>query len=291
MAEADLDDLDRYALNRHREVVARVLEAYDAYEFHVVYHQLVQYCAADLSSFYLDVLKDRLYCDGAASARRRSAQTVMHRMVRDLALLLAPVLPFTSDEIWPLVPGPREGSVHLALLPAAGGTGRQACSSAGRRLLEVRAAVTKALEEARGEADRGQPGGARDGQGPRRRPGRPPPPRGEEPRLPRQPRQPVHREPGRPRRRRAATVAVEVARAAGAKCERCWTYSAKVGRLPAHPAVCERCAAVLESAMRAPAAPLRADHGGRWWPSTRSRSGWWTGPWTCTRATPWWTAC
>ena len=66
VAEGDLDDLDRYALHRHRQVVARVLDAYDAYEFHLVYHQLVQYAASDLSSFYLDVLKDRLYCDAAA---------------------------------------------------------------------------------------------------------------------------------------------------------------------------------------------------------------------------------
>ena len=80
MAEDRLEEIDHYALARHRQVVARVLEAYDDFEFHLVYHQLVQYCAADLSSFYLDVLKDRLYCDAPDGARRRSAQTVLHRI-------------------------------------------------------------------------------------------------------------------------------------------------------------------------------------------------------------------
>ena len=73
-----LDELDAYMLARHRQVVARVLEAYEAYEFHLVYHQLVQYAAADLSSFYLDVLKDRLYCDAPTrrgAARRRPCST------------------------------------------------------------------------------------------------------------------------------------------------------------------------------------------------------------------------
>ena len=87
------------------------------YEFHLVYHHLVQYAAADLSSFYLDVLKDRLYCDAAHGPRRRSAQTVLHRVARDLCLLLAPVLPFTTDEAWRRsAPGSRP-SVHPALFP------------------------------------------------------------------------------------------------------------------------------------------------------------------------------
>ncbi len=246
VAEADLDDLDRYALNRHRQVVARVLEAYDTYEFHVVYHQLVQYCAADLSSFYLDVLKDRLYCDAAAGARRRSAQTVLHRVVRDLALLLAPVLPFTADEVWPLVPGVAESSVHLALFP-----GREAPEEAvllrWAELLEVRSAVTKALEEARSAKVCAASLEARVSVKAKpatlaalRR----------------------HEEKGRVFPGNLANLfivsrvdlaeaeglAVEVARAAGSKCERCWTFSENVGRQGVHPGVCERCADVLGAA-------------------------------------------
>ena len=148
VAEDALDDLDRYALHRHRQVVARVLDAYDAYEFHLVYHQLVQYAASDLSSFYLDVLKDRLYCDAAEGTRRRSAQTVLHRIAGDLCLLLAPVLPFTTDEAWPFVPGRPEPSVHLALFPARE-TADEALLARWAGLLDVRAEVTKALEDAR----------------------------------------------------------------------------------------------------------------------------------------------
>jgi isoleucyl-tRNA synthetase len=243
--DASLDDLDRYALSRHRQVVARVLEAYDAYEFHVVYHQLVQYCSADLSSFYLDVLKDRLYCDGAASPRRRSSQTVLFRVLRDLALLLSPVLPFTSDEVWPLVPGVAEPSVHLAVFPVRESPD-DAVLARWSTLLDVRAAVTKALEEARSAKVCASSLEAAVTVG-----------------APAETLAALRRHEDESRvfpgnlanlfivskveLVEAPSVSVEVARAPGAKCERCWTFSEKVGHLPVHPAVCERCASVLES--------------------------------------------
>jgi len=243
-AEDALDELDRYALARHRQVVARVLDAYEAYEFHLVYHQLVQYAAADLSSFYLDVLKDRLYCDAPRGPRRRSAQTVLHRMARDLALLLAPVLPFTSDETWESLPGHETASVHLALFPP-----REAADEVRlarwATLLDVRAEVTKALEEARAakriaasleaavvvranaatlealrahdQLSRVFPGNLANlfivSQ--------------------------ARLEPAE------GPVRVEVAHAEGSKCERCWTWSPRVGSLSAHAGVCERCDEVL----------------------------------------------
>src|SRR5882672_7071861 len=120
--EDRLEEIDHYALARHRQFLARVLEAYDEFEFHVVYHQLVQYCSADLSSFYLDVLKDRLYCDAPDGARRRSSQTVLYRMARDLARLMAPILPMTADEVWESIPGQEGESVHLALFPDVDGS-------------------------------------------------------------------------------------------------------------------------------------------------------------------------
>ena len=147
--EGALDVLDRFALNRHREVVARVRAAYDAYEFHIVYHTLTQYAAADLSAFYLDVLKDRLYCDAPDGPRRRSAQTVMHRVAKDLATLLSPVLTFTTDEVYPLIPG-CHGSVHEALFPEAE-KADPAVLDGFAPLLEARALVTKALEDARAQ--------------------------------------------------------------------------------------------------------------------------------------------
>jgi isoleucyl-tRNA synthetase len=245
VAEASLDTLDRYALERHRQVVDRVLEAYREYEFHVVYHQLVQYCVADLSSFYLDVLKDRLYCDAPDGARRRSAQTVLHRIALDLCRLLAPVLPFTADEVWPLVPGAK-ASVHEDLFPAAEAPDLDVLGR-WEGMLETRAVVTKALEEAR--AAKAIASGLEaevEIQGPAATLA------------------PLREHenastvfPGNlanllivskvTLREADGPVAARVGRAAGGKCERCWTYSTQVGQLGVHKGVCERCAAVLEA--------------------------------------------
>jgi isoleucyl-tRNA synthetase len=239
-----LDELDRYALNRHRQVVGRVLDAYESYEFHLVYHHLVQYAAADLSSFYFDVLKDRLYCDAEGGGRRRSAQTVLHRVARDLCLLLAPVLPFTTDEAWPLVPGFPEPSVHTACFPPRE-TADEALLSRWAGLLDVRADVTKALEDARAakrvaaslEAAVVLRGAARTLE----------PLRAHEAKS--------HVFPGNLANlfivsavrleEGEGDLTVSVEHAPGRKCERCWTWSERVGTLAVHPGVCERCAPVL----------------------------------------------
>jgi isoleucyl-tRNA synthetase len=242
VAEAELEDVDRYALARHRQVVARVLEAYRDFEFHVIYHQVVQYCAVDLSSFYLDVLKDRLYCDAADGPRRRSAQTVLHRMALDLAALMAPVLPFTSDEVWAVIPGKPPGSVHLAIFPEPKDPGPLGDWPA---LLEVRSVVMKALEEERAAK---RVAGSLEAH--------------VVVRAPKEILEKLRRHeegstvfPGNLANlfivskvtlaESDAPVTVEVLRAAGARCERCWTYSENVGRLGIHSGVCERCAAVL----------------------------------------------
>ncbi|PYQ49746.1 MAG: isoleucine--tRNA ligase [Acidobacteria bacterium] len=242
--EAQLEEIDRYALGRHRQFLSRVLQAYDDFEFHVVYHQLVQYCASDLSSFYLDVLKDRLYCDAPDGARRRSSQTVLHRMAEDLARLMAPLLPMTADEVWTAIPGHESGSVHLELFPRAEGPAEG--PRGWSELLEVRAAVTKALEEARAAKRIASSLEARV-----------------EIAAPPAVLAPLreHEATGRVFPGNLANLfivsgvtlvdeggalSVRVDGARGAKCERCWTFSENVGRFPAHPAVCERCAAVLE---------------------------------------------
>jgi len=241
--ESELLELDRYALARHRQVAARVLQAYDEYEFHVIYHQLVQYCAADLSSFYLDVLKDRLYCEEAGGARRRSAQTVLYRIACDLTLLMAPVLPFTADEVWPLIPGKAGTQVHAALFPKREEPDEAALAS-WAPLLEVRAAVTKALEEERAqkriasglEAEVAVTAPAAVAAALRAY---------EE----RGPRFPTNLASlfivSRVTVAEGGTMSVRAERARGAKCERCWTYSENVGRQAEHASVCERCAGVL----------------------------------------------
>ena len=112
--DAQLTGLDRWVLGEFAKLDAAVAAAYDTYEFHVVYQKLSQFAAVELSSIYHDVVKDRLYTDPANSARRRSTQTALHRMVTRLCQMLAPVLVFTADEAWEFIPGKPAPSVHLS---------------------------------------------------------------------------------------------------------------------------------------------------------------------------------
>ncbi|MFA9381892.1 MAG: class I tRNA ligase family protein, partial [Acetanaerobacterium sp.] len=100
----ELTELDRWALMRMDEVIKRSLDAYDHFEFHVVYHTLRNFCVVDMSNFYLDVIKDRLYVEAAQSKARRCAQTAMYQILCSLTRLLAPILAFTADEIWSYLP-------------------------------------------------------------------------------------------------------------------------------------------------------------------------------------------
>jgi isoleucyl-tRNA synthetase len=152
MPYEELHPLDRRVLRQTRKVARRVAEAYEAYEFHVVYHALLGFCTTTLSAFYLDVLKDRLYASPAASRERRSAQTALHRIARALSTLLAPVLPFTAEEIWEGLPPPKEQSVHLERFEALEDLPEDSSSDpAWDRLMKLRDEVAVILEEARRE--------------------------------------------------------------------------------------------------------------------------------------------
>ncbi|MFZ1085389.1 MAG: isoleucine--tRNA ligase [Terracidiphilus sp.] len=119
VAEADLLPLDRYLLARTRELTENILGWYERFEFHRVYHALNDFAVADLSNFYLDVLKDRMYTFAPTSRERRSAQTVLWKISEALVRLVAPILSFTADEVWEYLPAVegREKSVHLARFP------------------------------------------------------------------------------------------------------------------------------------------------------------------------------
>jgi isoleucyl-tRNA synthetase len=120
VTEADLLPLDRYMLARTRELTEKIRDWYSAFEFHRVYHAVNEFAIVDLSSFYLDVLKDRMYTLAPTSLARRSAQTVLWQITEALVRLVAPILSFTADEVWdylPQVEG-REASVHLAQFPS-----------------------------------------------------------------------------------------------------------------------------------------------------------------------------
>jgi isoleucyl-tRNA synthetase len=113
-----LHEIDHWALGQLNALIRDVNDSYERFEFYRVFQRIYQFCAVDLSSFYLDVLKDRLYADAPTGPDRRAAQFVLARLHEDLARLLAPILPHTSEEIWDVVPEPRRGSsVHLAGWP------------------------------------------------------------------------------------------------------------------------------------------------------------------------------
>ena len=151
---ADMPELDRFALAELAELAERVTASYDEWRFHVVYRTLYDY-VGDLSSVYLDVLKDRLYADGATSASRRSAQTVLGAILGVLVRVLAPVLTFTCEEVWHFMPeGLRDAeSVQLTTWPTLDAPAEEAAAlrAAYATVLEAREVVTKALETARGE--------------------------------------------------------------------------------------------------------------------------------------------
>jgi isoleucyl-tRNA synthetase len=113
-------ELDRWAMHRLGEVVRAVHQGYEDYRFHRIHQEIHNFCTVDLGGFYLDVVKDRLYCDAESSARRRSVRATLYDLAHQLVRLIAPILPFTAETIWEHLPGAVPESVHLqAFAPAA----------------------------------------------------------------------------------------------------------------------------------------------------------------------------
>jgi isoleucyl-tRNA synthetase len=251
----DMLELDRYAMVTLHDLVRKVTSAYDEWRFHMVYRHIYDYCVTDLSSFYLDVLKDRLYADAATGRERRSAQTVLAAMLAAMVRLVAPVLTFTSEEIWQFMPGSMRGgaeSVQLAGWPVVEVPEVEAgeLRATYATLLAVREQVNGALEVARNEGVIGKSQEARvvvvaeadtiavlqarglrpladtfivsevelgigDG------------PTGEQAPAP------------------GWIASVVVEPAAGAKCPRCWNHREDTGTDSGAPDLCARCAAVV----------------------------------------------
>ncbi len=149
---SSMESLDRWALHRLQQLVRKVAKAYERFEFHKIYHALHNFCVVDLSSFYLDVLKDRLYVSAPTSAKRRSAQTALFEIATTLVRIMAPILAFTSEEVWenvPLFPGKSE-SVHLELLPEpVSAYEDDTIEERWGLVLDLRAEVNRVLELAR----------------------------------------------------------------------------------------------------------------------------------------------
>ncbi|MEQ8265269.1 isoleucine--tRNA ligase [Pseudohaliea sp.] len=244
----ELLPLDRWALDRAARLQAEISEAYDAYQFHSIYHKLHNFCAVDMGGFYLDIIKDRQYTTRADSAARRSAQTAMYHIVDALARWIAPITSFTAEEIWENLPGERADSVFLVewadglpTLPDDAAMGRdywarvQAVRDAVNREMEAR----RAAGEIRGSLDATVTlycddalAADLDALGDELRfvlitSGAGVAPLGDAPADAAETELPGLR--------------VRVEASADEKCERCWHRRADVGSFAAHPTLCGRC--------------------------------------------------
>jgi isoleucyl-tRNA synthetase len=253
LANEQLDEMDRWMLERTADLVKRCREWYAAYEFHRVYHAIHDYCVVDLSAFYYDVLKDRLYTKSPNSRSRRSAQTAVWKITSALVRLAAPILVFTAEELWKYFPkaaGESE-SVHIALFPQETDlrSGIPADKASAWELLgKVRGEVLKALETARNEkklinsgleakvllnADLELKAKLKHY-------------------LPVLPTlfivsqvDFINAGTGEFRSEAVPGLEVTVQRADGKKCERCWNFSTHVGENTRYPTICERCSEAI----------------------------------------------
>ena len=233
-------ELDRFAWQRFKRLAQRVRRAYERFEFHVVYHAVHNFCAVDLSAFYLDVIKDRLYCEAPDGPARRAAQSCLYLMARGLAKLVAPVIPLTAEDVWQHLPADEREpeSVHLAEWDEVDITAEDdALEEKFSRLLETRGAVLKALEEARAAGSIGHPleavvALAADGDA-------------YELLAAEAENLPAYFITSQVKLERGGAAAVAVEAASDGKCQRCWQRLPSVGEDRDQPDLCERCRRVM----------------------------------------------
>jgi isoleucyl-tRNA synthetase len=236
----EMPELDRWMLARFARYIERLDRAYDSYDFHHVFHDTVELVTVELSSFYADIIKDRLYCEHPKGLSRRSAQTVLYTVVRDMARLLAPVLSFTCEEVWRYLPGKNNpASVFLAGFPTVDERWKDDRLMERWSLLrEVRREVTKVLEDLRTKWKIGNALQASVTV------------RAEKQTLA------LLGEMGEETLSDlflVSHVAIEEGQGAPLaekssepKCPRCWRHGHGVGRHKAHPELCERCGDVIQ---------------------------------------------
>jgi isoleucyl-tRNA synthetase len=235
---SDLTLVDRWAASRLQQLVQQCRDAYDQYEFHKVYHGINQFCAVELSSLYIDITKDRMYCDTASSHRRRATQTVIYNVFDALVRLIAPVLVFTAEESWRFFG--KTHSVHLEKFPECDNSliDSSALEDADA-LLEARSIVSQSIEVARQQKLIGNALEAHV----------------------------VLSLPGKHRVHRLNLSDIEeflilsqidlvatdgeakavVTKTPDPRCERCWRHKPTVGIDPMHPTLCDRCAEVVNA--------------------------------------------
>jgi isoleucyl-tRNA synthetase len=250
---AQLEEVDRYILARYADVGTRILKAYDEYDYAPIFQALNTFTTVDLSAFYNDISKDRMYTFAARSRERRSGQTAMYLIADGLTRLMAPILSFTADELWRFLPGTREESVHIAVFPSpedflllvdAEVTARW------DRLFGIRERVLGQIEPLRKDKQIGSSLQAKVVIAA---------PQAELALLERYARElpmlfivsevelkALHADETGP----DAVPVVTIARAGGVKCERCWRYVKSVSSDPAWAGICDRCQDALADTAR-----------------------------------------
>ncbi|MBN1652890.1 MAG: isoleucine--tRNA ligase [Deltaproteobacteria bacterium] len=236
---SEIDPLDAWANARLRKYLNEVVQAYERFDFRTVFHRTVEICIGDWSAFYLDVVKDRLYCDQADSPRRRSVQLTLNRIARGTISCLAPILVFTADEAWRHLPGEQDGSVFLngSVVAPPIEPDDDALLAAGSLLLETRDALNLALEAKVKAKEIGH--------------------RREVAALLTLPRERIDSltkvssdlaeafAVSSVEVREGKTVSVQIERNASPRCPRCWRHRSDIGDDRSHADLCERCARVI----------------------------------------------
>ena len=241
----ELWEMDAWMLRRTGELAQECRAWYENFDFHRSYHAIHDFCTVDLSAFYFDVLKDRLYTSAPRNVGRRSAQTTIYRIAGAMVRLIAPVLVFTAEEVWKYLPRADSDpeSVHMTSFPSAerlAGAIDEESAKKWERLLAVREDVLKSLEPARAEKliSSGLEAGVTLSAD------------SELSKLLRQYGEILPRlfivSQVEVRNGSSDALQIAVTRAQGKKCERCWNYSTHVGESAEYPTVCERCVAALE---------------------------------------------
>lgn len=247
----ELQELDRYAWIRLQRMTEKVLNAYERYDFHVVYQTIHHFCAVEMSAFYLDIIKDRLYVSNPDDPQRKNAQHMIYEALTVITRLIAPILPHTADEVWQYIPGTDTESVQLTDMPEADpSVYDEQLETKWAQFIDLRDEVLKALEQARKEKVIGNSLSAAvklyaDAS-----------------------RSPLLRQfsneeletlfivsdvdvitdqPAPAEAVQLKDIAVQVTPAEGEKCERCWMVTPQVGQHEQHPSLCARCAEVVET--------------------------------------------
>ncbi len=252
----ELMDLDKWALLRLHKLIKRVTQSYEDFEFHMLYHDIHNFCAVDMSSFYLDVLKDRLYTCGTNSVERRAAQTVMYEILVTLVKLFAPILPHTATEVWQYLPGAASCQQDVIFTDWPHVTETYLDEKLADRwdnILKLRDEISKALEGARRNKTIGH---ALDAKVTVYLP--------EDSMIPEMVDESLLKMVCIVSQMEFANAGdaieddfyisdeisglkIKIEQAPGVKCERCWMYSEEIGQDEAHSTLCPRCAEVARN--------------------------------------------